>query len=46
MKAGSDNLLVIRSFQSRVNGKRKMINNEILSSDISTWLKICFTKPS
>ncbi len=44
-RASSDNLSILRSFQSSVAGKRKMTNDEISSNDILAWPDIWFSKP-
>ncbi len=46
MKISNNNLLVPKSFQSCVIGKRKMTNDEIPSNDILTLTNICLTEPS
>jgi hypothetical protein len=45
MRASNDNLSILKSSQSCVIGKTKMINNEIPSSDISTQPNIFSGEP-
>jgi hypothetical protein len=44
-KTGSGNLSFPRGFQFRAARKKRMINNEMPSNNISTQIDICSIKP-
>jgi len=46
MRTSDNNLWIPISFQLRVIGKRKMVDNEQHFDDVSTQPDICSTKPS